>query len=87
MKATMRGGSGDDNIQGWRAATGWSGTQATTNSKAAPRSDALLGGSGRDDLRGGEGSDVLRGGGGRDAADGEYGRDRCDAERERRCER
>ena len=87
MKATMRGGSGDDNIKGWLGLNRLVGNAGNDELQGRSRSDVLLGGSGRDDLRGGEGSDVLRGGGGRDTADGEIGRDRCDAERERRCER
>ena len=87
MKATMRGGSGDDNIQGWQGRNRLVGNAGNDELQGRARSDVLLGGSGRDDLRGGEGSDVLRGGGGRDTADGQSGRDRCDAERERRCER
>ena len=87
MKATMRGGSGDDNIQGWQGRNRLVGNAGNDELQGRARSDVLLGGSGRDDLRGGEGSDVLRGGGGRDKADGQSGRDRCDAERERRCER
>ena len=87
MKATMRGGSGDDNIQGWQGRNRLVGNAGNDELQGRALSDMLLGGSGRDDLRGGEGSDVLRGGGGRDTADGQYGRDRCDAERERRCER
>ena len=87
MKATMRGGSGDDNIQGWQGANRLVGNAGNDELQGRARSDVLLGGSGRDDLRGGEESDVLRGGGGRDTADGQSGRDRCDAERERRCER
>ena len=87
MKATMRGGSGDDNIQGWQGRNRLVGNAGNDELQGRARSDVLLGGSGRDDLRGGEESDVLRGGGGRDTADGQHGRDRCDAERERRCER
>ena len=87
MKATMRGGSGDDNIKGWLGRNRLVGNAGNDELQGRSRSDVLLGGSGRDDLRGGEGSDVLRGGGGRDTADGQNGRDRCDAERERRCER
>jgi Ca2+-binding RTX toxin-like protein len=87
MKATMRGGSGDDNIKGWLGLNRLVGNAGNDELQGRSRSDVLLGGSGRDDLRSGEGSDVLRGGGGRDTADGQYGRDRCDAERERRCER
>ena len=87
MKATMRGGSGDDSIQGWQGRNRLVGNAGNDELQGRARSDVLLGGSGRDDLRGGEGSDVLRGGGGRDTADGQSGRDRCDAERERRCER
>lgn len=87
MKATMRGGPGDDNIQGWQGRNRLVGNAGNDELQGRSRSDVLLGGSGRDDLRGGEGSDVLRGGRGRDTADGQYGRDRCDAERERRCER
>jgi Ca2+-binding RTX toxin-like protein len=87
MKATMRGGSGDDNIKGWLGRNRLVGNAGNDELQGRSRSDVLLGGSGRDDLRGGEGSDVLRGGDGRDTADGQYGRDRCDAERERRCER
>jgi len=87
MKATMRGGSGDDNIQGWQGRNRLVGNAGNDELQGRARSDVLLGGSGRDDLRGGEESDVLRGGGGRDTADGQDGRDRCDAERERRCER
>jgi Ca2+-binding RTX toxin-like protein len=87
MKATMRGGPGDDNIQGWQGRNRLVGNAGNDELQGRARSDVLLGGSGRDDLRGGEGSDVLRGGRGRDTADGQYGRDRCDAERERRCER
>ncbi|NPC43800.1 hypothetical protein [Nocardioides sp. zg-1230] len=87
MKATMRGGSGDDSIQGWQGLNRLVGNAGNDELQGRARSDVLLGGSGRDDLRGGEGSDVLRGGGGRDTADGQSGRDRCDAERERRCER
>ena len=87
MKATMRGGSGDDNIQGWQGRNRLVGNAGNDELQGRSRSDVLLGGSGRDDLRGGEGSDVLRGGGGRDTADGQDGRDRCVAERERRCER
>ena len=87
MKATMRGGSGDDSIQGWQGLNRLVGNAGNDELQGRSRSDVLLGGSGRDDLRGGEGSDVLRGGGGRDTADGQSGRDRCAAERERRCER
>lgn len=87
MKATMRGGSGDDNIQGWQGRNRLIGNAGDDELQGRARSDVLLGGSGRDDLRGGEGSDVLRGGSGRDTADGQSGRDRCDAERDRRCER
>jgi Ca2+-binding RTX toxin-like protein len=87
MEATMRGGSGDDNIQGWLGLNRLVGNAGNDELQGRSRSDVLLGGSGRDDLRSGEGSDVLRGGGGRDTADGQDGRDRCVAERERRCER
>lgn len=87
MKATMRGGSGDDSIKGWLGLNRLVGNAGNDELQGRSRSDVLLGGSGRDDLRGGEGSDVLRGGGGRDTAYGQNGRDRCDAERERRCER
>ena len=88
MKATMRGGPGDDNIQGWQGRNRLVGNAGNDELQGRSQSDVLLGGSGRDDLRGGVGSDVLRGGGGRDTADGQNGRrDRCDAERERRCER
>lgn len=88
IEATMRGGSGDDNIKGWLGRNRLVGNAGNDELQGRSRSDVLLGGSGRDDLRGGVGSDVLRGGGGRDTADGEGGRqDRCDAERERRCER
>ena len=87
MKATMRGGPGDDNIRGWLGRNRLVGNAGNDELQGRSRSDVLLGGSGRDDLRGGNGSDVLRGGGGRDRADGQNGRDRCVAERERRCER
>ena len=88
VKATMRGGSGDDSIRGWLGRNRLVGNAGNDELQGRSRSDVLLGGSGRDDLRGGVGSDMLRGGGGRDTADGEGGRqDRCDAERERRCER
>ena len=87
MKATMRGGSGDDSIKGWLGRNRLVGNAGNDELQGRGQSDVLLGGSGRDDLRGGEGSDVLRGGGGRDTAYGQNGRDRCDAERERRCER
>lgn len=87
MKATMRGGPGDDNIKGWLGLNRLVGNAGNDELQGRSRSDVLLGGSGRDDLRGGNESDVLRGGGGRDTADGQNGRDRCVAERERRCER
>ena len=87
LKATMRGGPGDDNIKGWLGLNRLVGNAGNDELQGRSRSDVLLGGSGRDDLRGGNESDVLRGGGGRDTADGQNGRDRCVAERERRCER
>jgi Ca2+-binding RTX toxin-like protein len=87
MKATMRGGPGNDYIKGMLGLNRLVGNAGNDELQGRSRSDVLLGGSGRDDLRGGNESDVLRGGGGRDTADGQNGRDRCVAERERRCER
>jgi len=60
MKATMRGGPGDDNVQGWLGRNRLVGNAGDDELQGRSRSDVLLGGSGRDDLEGGEGNDTLR---------------------------
>jgi Ca2+-binding RTX toxin-like protein len=75
MKATMRGGHGDDTIKGWLGLNRLVGNAGNDELQGRSRSDVVLGGSGRDDLRGGNESDVLRGGGGRDDLRGGSGRD------------
>ena len=86
-EATMRGGSGDDYIQGLSGRNRLIGNSGNDEIHGGLKDDLLRGGSGNDDLSGWSGSDILLGNRGRDRADGERGRDRCRAEREHRCER
>jgi Ca2+-binding RTX toxin-like protein len=75
MKATMRGGPGNDYIKGWLGLNRLVGNAGNDELQGRSRSDVLLGGSGRDDLRGGAGPDVLRGNAGNDTMNGNPGND------------
>ena len=74
-EATMRGGSGDDQIKGWLGRNRLIGNAGDDVLQGRPRDDVLLGGSGHDELSGGSGADVLRGNQGRDTLRGSPGRD------------
>ncbi len=87
---TLRGGSGNDDIQGGVRADriyGGAGNDDIDTGSAREGINKAWGGRGRDALQGGGATDVLLGGPGRDRAAGAAGRDRCSAEIERGCER
>ena len=83
-EATMRGGSGDDEMTATVDAVGGPkaagryrliGNAGSDKLRGGFLADVLLGGRGHDELSAGEGSDVLRGNQGRDTLRGDSGRD------------
>ncbi len=94
LSPLMRGGSGDDRLDGGtnldrlvggRGRDRLLGGALGDRLWGGPGADLLLGETGRDEMSGGQRGDRLVGGGGRDVADGGLGDDRCDAEVESDC--
>lgn len=75
LRATVRGGLGDDFLNGSKARDRLFGGAENDELVGRGGADLLVGGSGRDDLSGGRGPDVIRGNAGADTMTGEAGDD------------